>query len=42
MINILEILVRSKDEIKDYNILEGALEGLYQIMFHLDFKSNEI
>lgn len=42
MINLLEILVKSKDEIKDFNVYEGVIQCLYQIIFEMNFNSNEI
>ena len=42
MTNLLEILVKSKDEIKDFNVYEGVIQSLYQIIFEMNFNSNEI
>jgi len=42
MTNLLEILVKSKDEINDVKVFESVLHGLYQIIFEIKFDSNEI
>lgn len=42
MTNLLEILVKSKDELKDIKVFESVLQGLYQIIFEIEFDSNEI
>lgn len=42
MTNLLEILVKSKDDIKDFQVFESVLQGFYQIIFEINFDSNEI
>lgn len=42
MINLLELFVKGKDEIKDYSVIESVLQGLYQLIFEIEFESNEI
>jgi hypothetical protein len=42
MTNLLEILVKSKDEFKDFQVFESVLQCLYQIIFQINFDSNEI
>ena len=42
MTNLLESLVKSKEDVKDVQVLESVLQGLYQIIFAIEFDSNEI
>lgn len=42
MTNMLEALVKAKDDIKDVQVFESVLQGLYQIIFEVEFDSNEI
>jgi hypothetical protein len=42
MTNLLEILFKTKDDIKDIQVFESVLQGLYQIIFEIEFDSNEI
>jgi hypothetical protein len=42
MINLLEMLMKSKEDLKDHEVFEGILQGLYQIIFEMEFESKEI
>ncbi len=43
MINLMEVFMKTKDEIKEYEvIIYGIFNSLYKITFEMTFNSNEI